>query len=272
VGSCRSLFSHNQPPHLALLSCIDSSHLLLRRRTCHILKLEGEGKGGSGTRRLRPWLVRTLRLVGNGCIWPIVSTSRLIYDQFHSDIARFGPLLLPDWRPLVTSSCFRTHSTLHQQHHRLPVGKIHPPSLVLPPFIRLGAQLAIDAVSWLSITAQAKMYKVSQGTVVPNDLHTWPADGNESLPFYSGIPCCYPVPAAYHLDGYAFCYMLDIPAMIASSDGCCADIFASTVLFRFPRAASLVMCTSLVLRRHMSTLQGTPCEAHHLTSNCVPMT
>lgn len=190
-----------------------------------------------------------------------VSTSWLIYDQFHSDIARFGPLLLPDWRPLVTSSCFRTHSTLHQQH-RLPVGKIHPPSLVLPPFIRLGAQLAIDAVSWLSITAQAKMDKVSQGTVVPNDLHTWPADGNESLPLYSGIPCCYPVSAAYHLDGYAFCYMLDIPAMIASSDGCCADIFASTVLFRFPRAASLVMCTSRAAPAHVNAtrypLRSTP--------------
>ena len=67
----------------------------------------------------------------------------------------------------------------------------------------------------LLITAPARMVNISQGMVVPNDLHTWPADGNESLPFYSEIPCYYPVPAANHLDGYAFCYMLDIFAMVA---------------------------------------------------------
>ena len=128
-------------------------------------------------------------------------------------------------------------------------------ALLCPPFIRLGAHYVAPhrlAVSWLSITAQARMAKVSQGTVVPNDLHTWPTDGNESLLLYSGVSCCCPVP--YHLDWYAFCYRLDIPAMIASSDVCCADIFASvsTVLFGFPPAASLVLCMSRAALAHVN--------------------
>ncbi len=54
-------------------------------------------------------------------------------------------------------------------------------------------------ISWLSITTPAGAAKVSQGTAFSNDLHTWPADGNERPLLHSGTSRCYPVP--YYLDG-----------------------------------------------------------------------
>jgi hypothetical protein len=62
-------------------------------------------------------------------------------------------------------------------------------------------------ISRPSISAPACTAKVSQGTAVPNDSHTSPADGNETPPLHSGISRYCPVP--YHLDRYAFCQRVD---------------------------------------------------------------
>ncbi len=59
------------------------------------------------------------------------------------------------------------------------------------PFIRLRAHyvaLYRLTISWPSIAAPAGTAKVSQGTAVPNDPHTWPVDGNERPLLHSGIP------------------------------------------------------------------------------------
>jgi len=99
-----------------------------------------------------------------------------------------------------------------------------------------------------SIAALAGIAKVSQGTAVPNDLHTWLVDGNETPPLHSGIPRCCPLP--YHLNGHAFCHR----AMIAPSGVCYADTITSpsTILFGFPHLPHR-SCARRVLCWHIST-------------------
>lgn len=111
---------------------------------------------------------------------------------------------------------------------------------------------ALATLSWLSIAAPAGTAKVSQGTTVSNDPHTWPVDGNETPPLHSGISRCCPVP--YYLDGYAFCHRVNLRDNRVGHF-CCADTMTlpSSILFGSPPPALSVLCPSRALRWHIST-------------------